>query len=102
MTTLRIENRIRDYPAWKLAFDKYDALRRDKGVRSYRITRQADDPLHIFIDLDFDTATRAEDFRAALTKIWRTPQALDHLVDHAEPVVLDVVNEVSYANDLLA
>lgn len=96
MNTLRIENRLRDYAGWKQAFDKFDALRRDKGVRGYRITREADDPLHVFIDLDFDNVTRAEDFRDALARIWRTPQSRQHLAEHVEPIVLDVLAESHY------
>ncbi|HET7723084.1 MAG TPA: hypothetical protein VFK68_00470 [Propionibacteriaceae bacterium] len=100
MNTLRIENRIHDYDGWKRAFDKFDALRRDKGVLGYRVTRDARDPLHVFIDLDFDSATRAEDFREVLGRIWRTPQSRDQLVDHVEPVVLDVVAETRYASEI--
>lgn len=98
MNTLRIENHVRDYDAWKHAFDKFEALRHDRGVRAYRITREADDPLHVFIDLDFDNATRAEDFGHALAKIWRTPQSREHLAEHAEPVVLDVMADIHYRN----
>jgi hypothetical protein len=98
MNTLRIENRIHDYDSWKAAFDKFDVLRREKGVRAYRISREADEPLHVFIDLDFDSATRAEDFRETLAKIWRTPQSREQLTDHAEPVVLDVLTETRYPN----
>lgn len=93
---LRIENRVRDYDGWKRAFDKFDALRRGKGVRAYRITRPADDPLHVFVELDFDSATRAEDFREALAKIWRTPQSREQLTEHLEPIVMDVLTEVRY------
>ena len=96
MNTLRIENRVHDYDSWKHAFDKFDALRRDKGVRAYRITRDADDPRHVFIDLDFDSSTRAEDFREVLTKIWRTPQSREQLAEHTEPVVLDVLADITY------
>ena len=96
MNTLRIDNRLHDYDTWKRAFDKFDALRRNKGVLAYRITREADDPLHVFVDLDFDSATRAEDFRAALARIWRTPQSLEQLAEHSTPVVLDVLTEVRY------
>lgn len=96
MNILRIENRIHDYDSWKRAFDKFDALRRDKGVLGLRITRVADDPLRIFIDLDFDGATRAEDFQETLAKIWRTPQSREHLAEHVEPVILDVLAETRY------
>jgi hypothetical protein len=96
MNTLRIENRVHDYDSWRQAFDKFDALRREKGVRAYRVSRPADDPLRVFIDLDFDSATRAEDFRETLAKIWRTPQSRDQLADHVQPLVLDILADVHY------
>lgn len=96
MSTLRIENRVRDYASWKQAFDKYEGLRRDKGVRAFRITREADDPLHVFVDLDFDNASGAQDFRETLAKVWRTPQSREQLAEHIEPIVLDVVDETRY------
>jgi hypothetical protein len=96
MNTLRIENRVHDYDSWRQAFDKFDALRREKGVRAYRVSRPADDPLRVFIDLDFDSPTRAEDFRETLAKIWRTPQSRDQLADHVQPLVLDILADVHY------
>lgn len=99
MNTLRIENRVNDYDGWKHAFDKFDPLRRDKDVRAYRITRYADDPLHVFIELDFDNATRAEDFREVLAKIWRTPQSRAQLAEHGDPIVLDLLAEIHYPNE---
>lgn len=100
MNTLRIENRVHDYASWKQAFDKFDALRRDKGVRAYRITRDATDPHHIFVELDFDNATRAEDFAEVLAKIWRTPQSREQLTEHATPVILNVLADMKYPASL--
>ena len=96
VNTLRIENRVHDYESWKRAFDKFDALRREKGVRAFRISRDAADPRRVFIDLDFDSAARAEDFREVLAKIWRSPQSRDQLIEHADPVVLDVLTDITY------
>ena len=96
MNTLRIENRVHNYDSWRQAFDKFDALRREKGVRAYRVSRPADDPLRVLIDLDFDSPTRAEDFRETLAKICRTPQSRDHLADHIQPLVLDILADVHY------
>jgi len=90
MNTLRIENRVHNYDSWRQTFDKFDALRREKG-RAYRVSRPSDDPLRVFIDLDFDSPTRAEDFRETLAKIWRTPQSRDQLADHVQPLVLDIL-----------
>ena len=44
MTTLRIENTVRDYASWQEAFDKFERFRADNNVLSYRICRQARRP----------------------------------------------------------
>jgi hypothetical protein len=91
MTTLHIENTLHDFESWKTAFDKYDRVRADHGVRSYRIHRRADDPQRIVIDLEFDDRTAAEAFTHVLAKIWSSPQSRAELVSHSDPVVLEEV-----------
>lgn len=91
MTTLRIENTVHDYDAWKGAFDKFDQARRDRGVLAYRVARGLEDPSQVMVDLDFDDVTRAEDFREFLEGIWRTPQSQRVLAEHKTPVLLDVL-----------
>jgi hypothetical protein len=93
MTTLHIENTVRDYDSWKTAFDKYDRVRADNGVRSYRISRRADDPLQIVIDLEFDDRSAAEAFGGILAKVWNTPQSRAELVSHADPLVFEVAED---------
>lgn len=91
MTTLHIENTIHDYDSWKTAFDKYDRVRADRGVRSYQIRRLSEDPQQIMIDLEFDDRAAAEAFSRVLAKIWASPQSRAELVSHSEPQVLEVV-----------
>ena len=91
MTTLHIENTLHDFDSWKTAFDKYDRVRADNGVRSYRIQRHADDPQQIVIDLEFDDRAAAEAYTGILAKIWSTPQSQAELVSHSEPRVLEDV-----------
>jgi hypothetical protein len=91
MTTLHIENTVRDYTAWKANFDKFDRARRDRGVTSYRVARSAEDPRRVMIDLEFDGTTRAEEFREFLAGVMRTPQAHAEVVDHRPPVVLELM-----------
>jgi hypothetical protein len=93
MTTLHIENRLHDYDSWKTAFDKYDRVRADNGVRSYRISRRADDPLQIMINLEFDDRGAAEAFREVLAKVWSSPESQALLVHHSEPSLLEVVED---------
>lgn len=89
MTTLHIENTVRDYASWQEVFDKFERFRADHGVRSYRICRQAGDPNQITVDLEFGSTTEAEDFVPLLAQIWSTPQSREMLVDHAAPQVLE-------------
>ena len=91
MTTLHIENTIRDYASWQEAFDKFERFRADNGVRSYRICRQASDPSEITIDLDFGSAEEAEAFVPKLQQIWSTPQSREQLVAHTAPTLMEVV-----------
>ena len=91
MTTLHIENTVRDFDEWKAAFDKFERFRADKGVRSYRLARELADPNRVVIDLDFDSAEEATVFRGALEQIWRTPRSRHELVAHTAPTVYEVV-----------
>ena len=93
MTTLHIENTVHDFDAWKTVFDKFDRVRADNGVRSYKIHRRADDPQQVVIDLEFDDRAAADAFGGILAKIWATPQSRDQLVAHGEPQVLEVVED---------
>jgi len=70
MPTLQIEHGIRDYEAWKSAFDSDPVGRDAGGVRSYRILRPADDLRYVNVDLDFDTMGEAESFREKLRQLW--------------------------------
>jgi len=93
MATLHIENTVRNFEEWKAVFDKFDRFRAEKGMRSYRIARQVDDPDTVVLDLDFDSLEAATDFRGALEQIWRTPQSQEQLVAHSTPVLYDVVEQ---------
>ena len=91
MTTLHIENTVRDYASWQEAFDKFERFRADNGVKSYRICRQAGDPNQITVDLEFGSAAEAEAFVPQLRRIWSTPQSREQLVAHGEPELMEVL-----------
>ena len=93
MTTLHIENEVHDFTTWKAVFDKYDAFRAEHNVRSYRLSHHAGEPNRLVIDLDFDSADDASVFRAALEKVWASPQSREQLVGHAKPVILEVIEQ---------
>ena len=93
MATLHIENTVRDFDEWKAVFDKFDRFRAEKGMRSYRMARQVDEPNKVIVDLDFDSVEAATEFRGALEQIWRTPQSQEQLVAHGTPLLYDVVEQ---------
>ncbi len=70
MVMLRIEHAVSNFAGWKQAFDSDPAGREKSGVRRYRIARAVDDPNHVLIDLEFDTARQAEALLAALRVVW--------------------------------
>ena len=91
MATLHVENTVHDYDAWKAVFDKFDRARRDRGVRSYRVTRGHEDPHKVIVDMEFDSTTRAEEFREFLAGVLAAPRRRsEQLVEHRPPVILDV------------
>ncbi|KRA39373.1 MULTISPECIES: hypothetical protein [unclassified Nocardioides] len=95
-TTLHIENTVHDYDSWKLAFDKFDRFRAENGVRSYRVTRSADDPHEVVVELDFDSTGVAEAFAQLLQKVWQTPQSQQHLVRHSAPTMRHLVENRAF------
>ncbi|MBI3609247.1 MAG: hypothetical protein HY204_00925 [Nitrospirae bacterium] len=70
MYILRIEHPVPDFNGWKEAFDSDPVGREKSGVRRYRILRPIDNANYVIIDLEFDTASQAEAFLAALRVLW--------------------------------
>jgi hypothetical protein len=93
MTTVHIENNVRDYEAWQQAFDKFERFRAENGVRAYRITRLAADPHQVTVDLEFGSTAEAEAFLPLLEKIWSTPQSHEQLVSHSVPALMELVRD---------
>jgi ribosomal protein L35AE/L33A len=91
MTTLHIENTVRDYASWQEAFDKFERFRADNNVLSYRICRQASDPNQVTVDLEFGSTADAEAFVPKLEQIWSTPQSQEQLVSHEGPEIMELV-----------
>jgi hypothetical protein len=96
MNSLLIRNTVHDYESWKAAFDKYERFREEHGVRSYRVLRGADDEHDVQVILDFDSRADATAFGAQLQRIWSTPQSQQQLLDHEDPVLLEVVGRQSW------
>jgi hypothetical protein len=92
MATLRIEHSISDFPTWKEAFERFSTIRKQAGVRRYRIFRPVDDPAYVLLDLDFDEVNAAEGFLAVLRRdIWGSSQASPALVGSPQARIIETV-----------
>jgi hypothetical protein len=67
---LQIEHAVRDFDAWRRAFDADPVGREGAGVLSFRILRPVDDPAYVLIELDFGTVDEAETFLGKLRAMW--------------------------------
>ena len=93
MTTVHIQNIVRDFGTWKANFDKYERFRAEQGVQSYRVSRSLTEPNEVLIDLEFGDESAAHAFLPKLEQIMTSPQARTQLVRHSVPRLYTVVTE---------
>jgi hypothetical protein len=79
-SVLHIEYPVLDYDVWKANFDQDPVGRSAAGVRRYQIHRSVDDPNHVSLDVEFETADAAQTMLAALTAVWDQAQAAGALL----------------------
>ena len=96
MITLHIEHAIRDFNTWKKAFESDPAGRERSGVRCYQILRPVDDPNYIIIDLDFDSASAAEQFLAKMRQVWQSAAAAPALIGSPQTRIVEEVERKQY------
>jgi hypothetical protein len=96
MPVLRLQHAIRDFGAWKAAFDGDPIDRERSGVRGHRVYRPLDDPNSIAVDLDFDTVEEARRFEVALGRLWRSAEAAAVLGGTPEVQIVESVESVVY------
>jgi hypothetical protein len=96
MTTLHVENTVHDFDEWKGVFDKFDRVRSESGMRSYRLQQYVDQPNKVIVDMEFATLEDAESFRLKLEQIRTTPQSKAQLVEAAAPMLLTTVEQRAF------
>ena len=97
MYILRIEHAIHDFETWKKAFDVDPARREASGVQRYRVMRPANDPNYVLVDLDFDSASDAERFLAALRELWQSRRAAPALSGSPQARIVVEVESMRFA-----
>jgi quinol monooxygenase YgiN len=93
MTTVHVQNKVRDFDSWKANFDKYERFRADQGVLAYRVSRGVTEPDTVIVDLEFGDKAAAEAFLPKLADIMASPQAKEQLIHHERPNLYTVVTD---------
>jgi ribosomal protein L35AE/L33A len=91
MATLHVEQKVSDFDAFKRMFDSDPADRKGSGVTSFRMSRAADDPNHVLIDMELDSVESAKALLGKLTEVWKSPQASALLTGTPQATVTEVV-----------
>jgi len=59
-----VQHKVRDYDAWKPAFDEHEDVRRRHGATGHEVYRSADDPNEVTVVSHFPSREQAEAFAA--------------------------------------
>lgn len=89
MVILQIEHPVLNFEAWQKAFDSDPVNRKQSGVRHYRVLRPVDNPNYAIIELEFESADRAEGLLAALREVWRGVQGT--IIENPQVRIVEVV-----------
>ena len=60
-----IHHEVKDYAAWRKAYDAFDATRKILGVTAQAVYRSVDDPNDVTATHDFRSAEKAKAFAAS-------------------------------------
>ncbi len=97
MHILQIEYPVPDYDLWKAAFDRDLLDRKGSGVRRYWVLRPTDDPTYVLIDLEFDNASEAQAYLAALQSVvYSSQEASSALGGGPQTRIVEVVEAKEY------
>jgi hypothetical protein len=94
MTIVQIEHPVPNFDAWKKAFDSDPVGRERSGVRRYQVLRPMDNPNYAMIDLEFDNASKAEAFLAAMREVWRRVEGT--IMESPRVRIVEVVESKEY------
>jgi hypothetical protein len=65
MVRLFVRHPVRDFAAWRKAYDEFDDERRSMGVIDHAVFRSLDDPNDVTVWHDFETREKGEAFASS-------------------------------------
>ena len=94
MLTLRIQHEVLNYEGWKKAFESDPLKRAESGVKSHRISRLAENPNHVLIELEFDSIADAETMLERLKELWKKVEG--KVMTDPKARIIEVVEDKKY------
>jgi heme-degrading monooxygenase HmoA len=93
MPILHIEHPITDLGTWLEAFGRFAPAREQAGVTDTKVFQPVDDPNYIMVNLRFESADAAANFRKFLQDVvWSSPEASPGLAGSPTSRVLTEVS----------
>ena len=65
MTVMVVRHKVRDFAAWRAAFEAHEPVRRDAGLANARLFRTHGSADEVALVLDVEDITRAKEFAAS-------------------------------------
>lgn len=92
MPILHIEHQITDLDTWLETFRRFAPAREQAGVKSAHVWQPAGDPHSIVVNLEFESADAATNFRNFLREqVWSAPETSPALAGSPTAVILNEV-----------
>ena len=97
VVTLRVDLKVRDYDRWRQAFEGDAGGRAKNGALRYRIFRPIEAADEVSLDLDFDSADRAEAFLEIMrTSVWPDPDKAPAMIGAPHTRIVELVETHEY------
>jgi hypothetical protein len=94
MYILRIEHPVQNFEGWKRAFDSDPVSRQKSGVRRCRVFRPVDNANCAMVDLEFDTANKAEEMLASLRALWGRVEG--KIMMNPQTRIIEVIESIEF------
>jgi hypothetical protein len=65
MGMIVVHHKVKDFAAWKVAYDKHEAARKAAGLTRDHVLQSVDDPAMVTVVLDFSDVHKAKAFAAS-------------------------------------
>jgi hypothetical protein len=91
MALVIVRHKVKDYAAWKNAFDAHGSARGAAGLSNTRLYRSVDDPSEVVILFDTDDIAKAQQFMGSLEL--KSAMTAAGVIDNPDVFLLNAASE---------